>query len=563
MRGLTRGNSSTGRALLLALVVAVAALALASGSSASSSRGGSASPPLTVNGGYDGAITDNFNPFLPTSAAVNLALTTFIYEPLIQYDGASSTKTYPWLAKSATWSNDDKTLTLDLRPGVKWSDGQPFTSADVAFTFDELKSHPSLNVNGITFQSIKTEGPHKAVMTFSAPSYPEYFPILGETYMVPKHLWAKVNPITFTNTKPVGTGPYVFSSYSSQGVILKKNPHYWQPGLPKVQELSFPVYNNNDSAAVALENGDVQWSGQYIPGIQKVFVAKSPQNHIWQPGGSVNSLVPNLTVYPLSLLPVRKAMSLALDRQQISALGENAQEPPVVNETGVILPAEKSFLDPALAHDSFNQNVTKAKSILKAAGFKWSSSGQLMSPKGTPVELTLEDPTAFTDFIADDQQIANQLKAIGMKVTVQGVAVNTWNSDLDTGKFQLSVDFGNGGSTPPTPYYVYTGILNASLTAPIGKAATGDFERWNDPGTKAAFKAYANASSAAGRQKALDQLEGILANKLPVIPILYAANWAQYTTKNYVGWPTPSNPYQIATPNVPTSEVVILHLKPR
>lgn len=548
-------------------VTAAIALALsACGSSVATSNngptpGGSGSTSvLTMDGGNYGAITRNFNPFLPTSAAAQLAFTTMIYEPLIQYDGADASVSYPWLATSALWSNDNKTLTLNLRHGVKWSDGKPFTSADVVFTFDLLKKYPALNSNGITFSSVKAEGPDRVVMSFAQPSYAEYYYILGLTYIVPKHIWASVKPVSYSDPNPIGTGPYTLSRYSSQSVTLTKNPHYWQKGEPVVSTLEFPVYDSNDSAAVALENGSVQWGGQFIPGVMKVFAAKSPDNHVWQPGGSDNSLVTNLTDYPLNLLPLRRAISLALDRAKISQLGENGQEPPITTQTGLILPDQKSYLAPQYANDKFTVNTSKAMSLLKAAGFKRNGSGPLLSPKGAPVKLTLIDPSAYTDFMADAQVIADQLKAIGIQVTVRGISANQWQTDLNQGDFQLSIDYSTGG---PTPYYMFDSILNHDLSAAIGKNASGDYERWNSPATQAALHQFTTAGSDAARQRALDSIEGIMVNDLPVIPLFYAANWGQYTTKNFTGWPSASNPYELATPSFPTEEVVVLRLRPK
>jgi peptide/nickel transport system substrate-binding protein len=88
---------------------------------------------------------NDFNPLVPTSTLVSWTAVGYIYEPLLQYDMLKPGTVYPWLATSATWSNHDKTLTFQLRRGVTWSDGVPFTSKDVVFTFDLLKKYPSLN----------------------------------------------------------------------------------------------------------------------------------------------------------------------------------------------------------------------------------------------------------------------------------------------------------------------------------------------------------------------------------------------------------------------------------
>ena len=72
---------------------------------------------------------------------------------------ADSSQTHPWLATSYAWSNGGKTLTFDLRQGVKWSDGTPFTSADVAYTFNLIKSNAALNESALPITSAVAEGP--------------------------------------------------------------------------------------------------------------------------------------------------------------------------------------------------------------------------------------------------------------------------------------------------------------------------------------------------------------------------------------------------------------------
>jgi peptide/nickel transport system substrate-binding protein len=176
------------------------------------------------------------------------------------------------------------------------------------------------------------------------------------------------------------------------------------------------------------------------------------------------------------------------------------------------------------------------------------------------VKLNIEDPSGFQDYISDCQIIAKQLQKIGMQVTVKGVATNSWFSDLASGNFDLSVDWSTAG---PSPYYPYNSLLNSELTAKIGSNASGDFERWSDPTTQKYLNAYKNAGTDQEQQAALTGLEGVMVDKMPVIPLVGGADWGTYTDKQFVGWPTPSNPYADDSPAGPNAEYVVLHLKPR
>ena len=142
-------------------------------------------------------------------------------------------------------------------------------------------------------------------------------------------------------------------------------------------------------------------------------------------------------------------------------------------------------------------------------------------------------------------------------VVVGGIA----NSDGSVSLAQWS----NGGLTP---YNMYEGWLDPSLAT--GSAATGDYERLNDPAIKADLVKLASASTVADQTADLVPLEQYVATNLPVIPVETASEWFEYNSQNFVGWPTEQNPYETGQPsgtnNGPgsgTDEVVILHLKPR
>ncbi len=561
-------NRSTVVGLATATAVALMAAGCSSGSkSPAASSSGSPSSGSAAEAGsaaasnvsidvesntLAGPITGGFNPFLTSEDAYGLGAVSMIYEPLLQFNILQPGLTRPWLATAYKWTNGGKTLTFTLRSGVKWSDGSPLSSADVVYTYELMKKNAALNTNGITFDSVAATGPQTVVMTFSAPAYTQLYAIAGQTLIVPKAKWTAVSdPATFTDTNPVGTGPYTLASINSQSITLTRNPDYWQPGKPAIKTVVFPDYESNTSAASALQAGQLTWGGNFISHIQQIF-ANTPSHVFYSPPNNTVALWPNLTSWPTNQLPVRQAISLVLDRAQISQQGEQGDEAPATSNTGLILPNDKAYLSSdanTLPHDP-----ARATSILQGAGYKLVG-GTWTSSDGKPVTISLEDPASYSDYMASDQAIANQLSSFGIRTIVNGVSVNAWNSDLQSAHFQMTLHW---GQTADTPYGQFQNWLDPSL---IGGSA-GNFERFNDPAATAALQSYATAGDDTAAKAAVAQLGSIVAQQLPIIPVMYGAAWGEYNSSKVTGFPSASNPYDPAQPSAPFNEYVILQLHP-
>jgi peptide/nickel transport system substrate-binding protein len=549
----------------LALVGVVALIVAACGGSGSHNSGtpttasGSAGTNTTANVTVDvegntlsGPIAGGLNPFLTNEDAYNLGAVGMIYEPLLQFNILKPGVTRPWLATSATWTDGGKTLTFDLRNDVKWSNGTPFTSDDVVYTLDLVKANAALNAFGINFTSVTNPSPTKVVMTFAQPGYSQLYSIAGLTLMVPKALWSSVsNPGTYPDTNPVGTGPYELKSLSPESITLTKNPNYWQAGKPAVSTLVFPDYESNTTATSALESGQLTWGGNFISHIQQIF-ANTAQHVFYSPPDNTVSLWPNLRQWPTNNLAVREAISLALDRGQIAQQGEEGDEAPASTNTGLIVPNDQQYLTSStntLPHD-----LNRAAQVMQQAGFTLKN-GVWTSSSGQQVTISLEDPASYSDYMASDQAIAQQLTSFGIKTSVDGVAVNAWNSDLASGHFGMSLRW---GQTSATPYAQYDNWLDPSL---IG-GSQGNFEGFNNPTASAALQAYAGAGNNGGVQSAINTLGQVVATQLPIIPVMYGASWGEYNASKVTGFPSATNQYDPAQPAVPWDEYVVLQLHP-
>jgi peptide/nickel transport system substrate-binding protein len=542
-------------AIVLAVLIAVSAC--------SGSAGGAASgqgSTLTIGGEMVG-MTRVFNPFLPTSALglAGNAITTgntsgFIYEPLVQVDYVRSNYVIPWLASSWTWSDGNKTLTWHLRQGVKWSDGQPFSSADVVYTFQLMAKYPALNATGVSFNSVSAPNSDTVVMTFATPQK-QNFENFADQIIVPKHIWDKIsNPTTYADPNPVGTGPYLLSSFSPQGYLLEKNPHYWQPGKPQVAALRFVDFSDNETLADALSAGQIDWAADYLPNAQSTYLDRSPDNHYWVPEAGSDGLIPNLDTYPLSDLAVRKAISVGIDR---SVIGSARNSSPATSVTGLPVPSFNSIISPQYKNSDFPaQNVSEAKSILTADGWTMGPGGYYQKD-GRQLTFSLMYPSEYTDIAAAVSVLAQELKVIGINMTLDPTPESEINNLDGLGRFQSTMGYPVG--YVPTAWSFYSEQMDPQFYEPIGKSNPDfeDIERFNDPAARALFEEYPTASPARQAQ-IVQQWEGIWASQLPVISMIYWGDYGEWNSSQVTGWATPSDPYFEPSPN----EVVALQLKP-
>src|SRR6516165_6701747 len=246
MRRLTRYGAILAAGVLAAGVAGCTAGSSSSTTSASGSTSGqaSANSTLTISNENGALWTCGFNPLNSTYTLVSVG---FMYEPLVYVNPLQAGKTTPMLATSWAWGPGNKSLTFTIRQGVKWSDGTPMTAADVAYTFNLIKKYPALDLTGVwsVLSSVTATG-NTVTMNFSTVAVPYFYYIADQTPIVPEHIWSKIsNPATATNPNPVGSGPYTMSKCSPQNITYIANPHYWQPGLPRIHTLQYPAFTSN------------------------------------------------------------------------------------------------------------------------------------------------------------------------------------------------------------------------------------------------------------------------------------------------------------------------------
>ena len=354
---------------------------------------------------------NGFNPFVLTVGLVDRRRNVADLRAAVPGQQLKPGNYYPFLATKYAWGKGGKSITFTIRQGVKWSDGTPFSAADVAFTYNLLKSNPSVNNSGIAMTSVTTSG-NTVTLHFATPQYANFQNIAATVYIVPQHIWSSVgDPSTYADTSPVGTGPYTVGSVSASGVVLNANNSYWggpfgRHGAPAVKTVEFPSLSSNTSALSALQTNQVDWAGNFIAGVKQAFAGKPLV--FWSPPLNTNSLEPNLHEWPTNQLAVRQAISLAINRKAISTQGEGGEEPLAINSSGLTLPEFSQFLSPSVKSDKLSAAAQPkaAEKVLENAGYK--KQGKYFALHGKVVKITVVDPASYSDYALDDSIVARE-----------------------------------------------------------------------------------------------------------------------------------------------------------
>src|SRR2546430_3063829 len=534
-------------------ISSLAALALLAGAGGGGSPGKNNNAQKTVGGvltidSESGALWQcDFNPY---NGSVNGQSFGILYEPLV-YDNLLNDKKTNWLASDYQWGADNKTLAFTIRSGVTWSDGQPLTAADVVFSFALLKQHPEADLQSDwqVIKSVIQQGDDKVVFTFSQSAVPNFYQIAGQTAIVPQHIWSAFkDPAAQVVKDPVGTGPFTMSACTGQNITYKRNPNYWQKGLPYLDTVNYPAFLDNDPANAFLAAGQAQWGGQYIPNIDTYYVAKDPQhNHYWFPPIDNINIWFNTTIAPLDNKLVRQAFAYAIDRDAVSKKGESGYEPPG-NQTGVLSPTFDSWIDKSQsAKYSYKFNPTKAASLLQQAGFTKGSDGIYADSSGKKLSFSIINIAGYTDWVASVAVIKDNLKQVGIELKDANLDSQAYFDKLFNGDFQLA--YGSLNTSPgPTPYYELRNTLHSGTTAPLGQSAAGDYGRYKNSAIDTLLDQFGGTADTTKQHDIIKQVEAAMLEDVPVIPVTEGVAWYQYSTKDFGGWPTQADPYAAPAP---------------
>jgi peptide/nickel transport system substrate-binding protein len=507
---------------------------------------------LVMTGSGDPAFVKNFNPYTATGLPSGQFVRGAFYEPLIISTVAGGGHTYPWLAQSWKWSNGNKTLTLNLVKNAKWSDGKPLTSADVAYSLTAGKQDKSMDMVGFVgaesnIKSVKTSGPYKVLINLKTIDSQFIAANLNAQFVVPQHIWAKVsNPATFTNSSPVGSGPFdVIGRFSAQDYVFNKNAHYWKPGAPKISCLEYTQAASNDSALLAIKSGQVDWTHNFVPNVAQAYSAKDPAHYhsFYATTAYPHSLVFDDTQYPFSIVAFRKALSLAINRNDVSKLGEYGYAPPT-DALGInyIFPAWDRGAVHAAAQKAATYSPTAAKSLLTGAGFTYKGS-TLLDPKGNPVNLDIHVISGWSDWVASNQIITKNLQAIGINSNV--ALEPDWNSWYPNASSTKNPTLLWQTASQASPYSFFLNNLSQLKFTPSGEDATntGNWAHIADAQATALLNKWKTSLDAETQQKLFAQVAARFLAVQPIIPLFVGPRWSTYSTKYFHCFSSPKNFY--------------------
>ncbi|BBH63770.1 peptide ABC transporter substrate-binding protein [Actinoplanes sp. OR16] len=511
----------------------------------------------------NGTVTESNNPFVQTSAAASLGYRWMLYEPLGQWNNTRPADPLtPWLASEIKWSPDYKTVDLVIRDGATWSDGKPLTAEDVVYTHTLIKNNDALNLFAIPYDQITADG-NKVKMTFKSSQFTTHHKVIGQTPIVPKHVWEKIaDPATDPIKDPVGSGPYTLKSFSQQATILAaRESGYWGTA-PKVKELRYTSYADNNAQTTALATGAAEWSFVFIPNYEQVFTSKDPEHYkVWAPGVlGIHGLYINTTKKPFDDPKLRQAMNMVINREDIFVQAEASYfHPAIKSVTGLPEGAGDAYIADEYKGKTFSVDVEGAKKLLADSGYTLDGT-TLKDKSGKPVTIKLTDPAPWSDYQTSLEIIKSNLAEIGIAATVEKPNQNVWDANVQKGDFEATMRWTNGGSTP---FDIYQTVMDGDLMKPIGTAAQqGNFGRFDSPEATAALKAYSNATDEAARKTALATIQKIFVEQAPMLPVGADNVGAAYSTKNWVGWPTDADSYAPAQPTQAAALQVVLKLQP-
>jgi peptide/nickel transport system substrate-binding protein len=548
-------------ATLVGVVGVAVVLSLALGVT-TSARAASAASGGTLNIEMPwGTIADNFNPMVPNGTNAGGTLSC-LYEQLFFLNTVTS-QIVPVLGTKSAWSKDGLKLTITTRSGVTWSDGKPFSAADVAFTFNYIKQYPAIDLNSIWkgsgLTSVAATGANTVVFTFSKPNTPMFVFIAG-VYIIPEHIWSSnTSPNTDTNTKPVGTGPFVLKSFSPTAVIYDKNPNYWMAGKPSINTVVLAAVKSNDTALLDLLAGNIDYTYDAITNPAKTYVAKNPAtNKYWWPDTNINFLYFNTTKAPFNDPKLRRAIAFGMNTKLIAQRAyyggvdaSNGGQDAAV--TGGQL---KAWYPSSLKKLEWSYNVKTAKALLKKAGYKLKG-GKLLTPKGKaiPKQQILIGGPGWTDYIVIATMVSQELKALGISSSVVQQPWGSYSTNLPKGNYQLAISWGNGPG--PTPYFM---DYNDFSKSKIGATGTNWSRFWN-PTINKALVTYRGSSDLKVQKTAMATIMQQVMTNAPMVALTGRPNWFDYQTKSFTGFPDATNPYNDAgAPDSPGARLLYLNV---
>jgi len=507
------------------------------------------------------AWTRTFNP-LSAAAGARWPTLAGIYEPLYVFNSVKAEQV-PWLATAHEWRDGNRVLRITTRENVKWSDGQEFSAADVVFTFKLLQEYSALDRRGLWgfIEDVVEVDARTVDFQFQRVFVPGLDEVVAQQ-IVPAHIWSEVeDPVAFQNETPVATGPFTeIRFFRNQVWELGRNPHYWQEGKPYVDALRFPAYPSNDRSNLALVFDEVDWAAKFVPAIDRVFVERNKEHHkYWFPlTGSTVFLYANTTRQPFDDVQVRKAISMAIDRELLVNVAAYRYSKPAdataLSDAYVAWRDEKTVE----AHkDWVSFDAPAAAELLDGAGLRVGEDGIRRESDGTPLRYDILTVSGWSDWVRAAQVISRGLRDIGIESSVRTYDFGAWFQRVQEGDFDLCLGWSFEG---PTPYTFYRWLMASSTVKPPGEVSMGNWHRFGSARADELLSAFEIEADPVEQHRLANEMQSLFAEEAPAIPLYPNPSWAEYNTSRFVGFPSAEDPYADPSPNKADRGEVLLVL---
>ncbi len=501
----------------------------------------------------------NFNP-LTTATAPRWPTQAGIYEPLFVFNSITG-QSVPWLATGREWREGNLLLRVHTRSAVRWSDGRDFTARDVAFTFNLVKRFPGLDRRGVWafLAQVRAIDDTTVDFRFKRLFIPGFDEIAAQS-IVPEHIWSSIkDPVSFTNDHPVATGPFTeVRQFQAQAYEIGRNPYYWQPGRPRFDAIRCPAFPGNDRANMALAFDELDWAGNFVPAIDRVFVKRSPSTHAyWFPlTGTCVFLYANNMRAPYDDIRVRKAVSMAIDRKLLVDVALYRYSRP--SDVTGLSDALSTWRDASVpsTDDWVRHDPTAAGALLDEAGLRMGPDGFRLLPNGKPWKCQILVVAGWSDWVRGCQVMARSLRAIGIDASVRTYDFSAWFQHVQEGDFDMSLGWTFEG---PTPYTFYRWLMATDTVKPLGKVAIGNWHRHASAAADTLLAAFERATDPVEQHRISSDLQRVFAREAPAIPLYPNPSWAEYNLGRFTGFPTPQDPYADPSPNkIDRGEVLLV-----
>src|ERR1022692_1421783 len=407
-------------------LITVGALVVLAGCG-SGGGGSSGSPPATTGPVHGGnlvfAAVQDAQSMNNTTVFDNNSIWIFeqIFQPLytVTNDGKG---VKPWLATSYTVSTDKKTYTFKLRPGVKFSNGKPMTSADVKFSIDQnRKATAGWAYLDSAISSVDDPNPGTVVIHLKFP----WAPLLADLSIfangiVPNNYGGQTETQFYTH--PIGTGPFKWDFWhKGQALKLVRNTFYWQKGLPYLNSITWTDVANDNTRELQLKGGQAQidqtpaWST-----VASLKTTPGVDMHLFN-SKQTNYLAFNELPKPFQDVHVRRAISLAIDRNALvkAVLFGNGKP------ANSLFPPQVPFYDPSTPGYQFN--LAQAKQQMAQSSVPHGFSTTMLIGAGN------------SDYLTIATIVQAELKPLGIKVNIQQLDPNTANADEQSLKYDMTL----------------------------------------------------------------------------------------------------------------------------